>query len=708
MDEPDGAPSTATRPGIEAREREWGRRMASLGLAWLAFESLSGLSIYLLPFSVPNQWMVLAHTAVGLLFLFPALIEQARHLRVYWDRPHTPLKTMGYLASLAVVAAILSGLVLTWQSLFGRRIGYGWDLAHVIATFGAIAFLAPHIIVILIRDRGLRGREEARGLLARQGAALARAATVCAAGLAAVVVVWWAVPGEMMIDAFPADYSFAYGAERPFAPSLARTASGGAYDPRSFSGSESCGTSGCHEAIVAEWSVSAHRWSAMDPGFQRVQEEMARQNGAESTRYCGGCHDPISLFSGTKNIFTENLTGLAGYNEGVSCLACHSIRRTDVEGNANYVVAQPRRYLFELRQGTAARLARDFLIRAYPWQHAADLSKRLFKTPEYCAACHKQFIDQEVNNVGWVQLQNQYDNWRKSRWNHPGDPRRTIECRECHMPLVASEDPAAGDALDYNRSPSDGRHRSHRFVGANQLMPALLKLPGAGRQIELTEKWLRGEYEIPEIEDKWSRGPAVGLQLLGPDEAARGETIDVRAVVTSNKVGHDFPTGPLDIIQAWIELTVTDEEGRLVHASGGVDDRNFIQPGSFMFKAEPVDQYGNLIDRHNLWEMVGVRYRRSLFPGFSDTADYSFRCSGNAVADAQPTTGETSFRFRLDGARPGTLRVRARLLYRKIDQFLLNFLFGEESGLTTPITEMASVEKEIRLIEPRTGGAPGR
>ena len=79
----------------------------------------------------------------------------------------------------------------------------------------------------------------------------------------------------------------------------------------------------------------------MDPAFQRIQEEMAKQNGAESTRYCGGCHDPISLFSGTKNIFVENLTGLAGYQEGVSCLACHSIRETDVKGNANFVVAQP-------------------------------------------------------------------------------------------------------------------------------------------------------------------------------------------------------------------------------------------------------------------------------------------------------------------------------------------------------------------------------
>ena len=704
------APSSAgAPPGLAARESEWRRRLAALVLAWLAFESLSGLAIYLLPFSVPNQWMVLVHTLVGVAALLPALIYQVRHLAVYWDRPLSPIKVMGYLASAATLAAIVSGVVLTWQALIGTRISYAWDLAHVISTFALIAFTAPHVVLILLRDRALGQRSDSAGLLGAQRRALLRTAGALAAFLALAGAGWVIYPGDHLDHRFPADYSLKYGADRPFAPSLARTMDGGAYDSRLLSGSESCGTSGCHEEIAAEWRVSAHRWAAMDPGFQRIQAEMAKQNGPESTRYCGGCHDPISLFSGAKTIFNDRLTDLAGYNEGVSCLVCHSIRRTDLEGNANFVVGRPARYLFELRQGRGARLARNFLIRAYPRQHVADLSKRLFKTPEYCAACHKQFIDKEVNNVGWVQLQNQYDNWRKSRWNHPGDPRRTIECRECHMPLTASRDPASGDSLDYNRGPGDRRHRSHRFVGANQVMPALLKIPGGERQIELTEKWLRGEIDIPEIADKWTRGPAVGIELQAPAQAAPGEPIALRTVITSNKVGHDFPTGPLDIIQSWVELTVTDAAGRTVFSSGTVDDRHFIQPGAFMFKAEPVDQYGNLIDRHNLWEMVGVRYRRSLFPGFSDTAEYAFRCPGGAEMAAQPTTDERGFAFAAPPGRPGPLRVRARLLYRKIDQYLLNFMFGEDSGLTAPVTEMARAEAEIRVVPRKTArrGAVG-
>jgi hypothetical protein len=685
----------AVRAGGPGREVEWRRRFAVLTLAWLGFETVSGLAIWLLPFSVPLQWTVVVHTGLGVVFLLPVLVYLWQHLRAYWPRPGGALKWMGYLGTAATLIAVASGLVLTAQALWGGRISYAWDRAHLVSTFALLAFALPHVGVTALRDLAAAAKLGLAALRAAESQTLARAGMGSLLMAAPVALLWALLPGPQMRDTFPDDYSYSYGEERPFAPSLATTATGGAYDTRTFAGSESCGTTGCHEQIVAEWRVSAHRWSAMDPAFQRIQEEMAKQNGPESTRYCGGCHDPISLFSGTKNIFNEDLTNLAGYQEGVSCLSCHSVRKTDLKGNAHYVIARPERYLFETEEGDGARRVRDFLIRAYPWQHNADLSKRLFKTPEYCAACHKQFIDKEVNNVGWVQLQNQYDNWRKSRWNHPGDATRTIECRECHMPLVESSDPAAGDPSDYNRTADDGRHRSHRFLGANGIMPLLLEIPGAEEQSALTERWLRGEHPIPEIAEKWTSGPAVGVQLELPEEAAPGETVTVRAVITSNKVGHDFPTGPLDIIQAWVELTVTNPAGQVVYASGRRDERAFIEPGTFMFKAEPVDQYGNLIDRHNLWEMVGVRYRRSLFPGFSDTAEYTFACPGSAGEGTPALTGET-FDFEATG-EAAELTVTARLLYRKVDQYLLNFMFGEESGLTMPAVEMARAEARVRV-----------
>ncbi len=673
----------------------WTQRLAFLTSGLLLFETLTGLVIYFLPFSLSTQFSVIVHTIVGVPFLVPMGVYLYRHWLSYRTYGMNHYKASGYAALAALLVCCVSGLVLTYQAIFALRISYLWDSAHLISTFAIMAFAAPHVFLLIARECQRPGESSEKGAVAEFGR---KSLWTSAGGILVVILGLLFYQPEPLNDSFPADYNFKYGEDRPFAPSLAKTETGGAYDQRSLSGSFSCGSSQCHEEITKEWSISAHRWSAMDAAFQTVQEVMAKQNGAESTRYCGGCHDPISLFSGTKNIFTEELTSLSGYQEGVSCLACHGVGETDLKGNANYIMQQIPRYAFELEEGPTAKFISDFLIRAYPRHHVDTLAKRLFKTPEYCAACHKQFIDKEVNEVGWVQLQNQFDNWRKSHWNKPGEPEKTVECRECHMPLVDSKDPAAGDDLDYNRTLDDGKHRSHRFVAANQLMPALLKLEGAEKQIELTKKWLRGEYKIPEIADKWKDGPAVPIELEVAQQIAPGEQVNVRVNITSNKVGHDFPTGPLDIIQSWVELEVRDDADNLVYHSGTVDERNFIEPGSFIFKAEAVDQYGNLIDKHNLWEMVGVRYRRSLFPGSADAAEYAFPCPSTINGGERKPLEKEDFAFKTSPQANGKLHIRARLRYRKIDQYLLNFLYGEDTKLTSPITDLSEDEAVISVV----------
>ncbi|MEJ2342792.1 MAG: multiheme c-type cytochrome, partial [Gemmatimonadales bacterium] len=654
--------------------------------------------------------MVLLHTAIGLVFLVPFAWYQIRHWRLYQPRRMSHVKLTGYFAMGATIVAIVSGLVLTWQAVFQTRISYGWDLMHIVATFALIASVLPHVVVLIVRaSRPENGALTAPILAGAKRFGMGTLIVAAPLFVVAALLAWAYEPPEL-VNELPADYSYVYGPDRPFAPSLARTSTGDAFDARSLGGSESCGTSGCHEEILREWQVSAHRYSAMDVAFQTVQTVMAEQNGAESTRYCGGCHDPISLFSGAKNVFNDDLTGLVGYQEGVSCIVCHAIRETDVKGNANYVIDRPDRYMFELDEGETPRFFRDFLIRSYPRYHIETLQHRLFKSPEFCAACHKQFIDEEINQVGWVQLQNQYDNWRTSRWNEPGDPETTIECRECHMPLADSGDPASGDEADYNRTANDGRHRSHRFLAANQFMPLALQLEGAEEHVELTERWLQGRLDIPEIAHKWRSGPAVPLELVVPDTVEAGEEVNLQAVITNNKVGHDFPTGPLDIIQAWVEIVVTDQDGNVVFESGHRDAQHFIEPGSFIFKAEPVDQYGKLIDRHNLWEMVGVRYRRALFPGFSDRAEFAFSCPASMIAPQEGVGAGASdpvaeaaapldqqVEFTVPPGRITSLHVSAKLMYRKADQFLLNFLFGEDSGITAPVTVMSADEKTIQV-----------
>ncbi len=663
--------------------------LARVAGAFLLFELISGLAVTFGPFHPAIEWGLLLHTVIGVAALAPVVWYFARHWRDYASQAASDVLLLGYAGLAALAVCAVSGAVVTVQALAGVKTTPLWRYAHLVSALMALAAGTPHIVLAWLRRRDTAFAGGAAGWL-RYGA------MASAAGVAVMAALTFGYPGTKYHNQFPAGYNFVFGRARPFAPSLARTATNGAFDARTLAGSASCGSSGCHTQIYDEWKTSAHRYSAMDTIFQGIQTVMAKQNGPESTRYCGGCHDPISLFSGTKNILAANLTALEGYNEGISCLACHSIQKTDIRGNANYTVTQPREYLWQWSaEGSAGAVARNFLIRSWPAEHDR-LSKRMYKKPEYCAACHKQFIDQEVNRVGWVQLQNQYDNWAASHWNHKGDARRTVECRECHMPLVDSTDPAAGDATDYNRSADDHKHRSHRFLAANNFMPALLHLPGWEKQVALTNAWLGGKIDVPEIRSKWAEGPVVTIRIDAPASVAAGATIPVRVILTSNKVGHDYPTGPLDMIQSWVTLRVQDEQGRTVFESGERDAKNFLKPGTFLFKAEPVDQYGNLIDRHNLWEMVGVRYRRSLFPGYSDTVEYNVMCpSGGPEAPVRGVPGER--RYEVRASQRGRYRIEAVLEYRKIDQFLLNYVLGAKAGLTAPVADIARAEAAVAV-----------
>lgn len=186
------------------------------------------------------------------------------------------------------------------------------------------------------------------------------------------------------------------------------------------------------------------------------------------------------------------------------------------------------------------------------------------------------------------------------------------------------------------------------------------------------------------------------LELIAPESVAPGDDVRLKALVASNKVGHDFPTGPLDIIQSWVAVEVVDGAGKKVFSSGEVDPNGFVQEGAFMFKAEGVDKAGNLIDRHNLWEMVGARFRRSLFPGFTDSADFEFACP-SALARVAPLQPETEAAFKAPTDGDGALRVSARVRYRKVDQALLNFV-SPNKRLEAPITDMAHATATIRVV----------
>src|SRR5439155_22086822 len=131
-------------------------------------------------------------------------------------------------------------------------------------------------------------------------------------------------------------------------------------------------------------------------------------------------------------------------------------------------ISHPRlRELARSRNPFVRRLDR-FLTFMDPEPHRKTFMKPFMRrdSAEFCSACHKVHLDVPVNSYRWFRGFNDYDNWQASGVSGEGArsfyyPPKPQRCADCHMPLVASRDPAA----------KDGKVRSHRFAAANTALP---------------------------------------------------------------------------------------------------------------------------------------------------------------------------------------------------------------------------------------------
>lgn len=709
----DAAPASAEEHGIRAATgaerslRGWRSGLAITVSTLLLLLGLTGLWIYLGPFSVAGQLQVILHSVLGLALVLPYAVYQWRHWQTWRDQRLTAELVLGYALLVDVVTSLLTGLWLTWQAAFGLRIGSLADLVHLVTGIAALVLIVGHVWLAYRRRRPVGGRDGA--LIAAQrryGVGIALGLVLTAAGIGAGAAALrpapstFDVPEDYALPSYEQNYDIYKG--NPFAPTFARTDDLRLIQPEVLAGSASCGSAGCHEQILEEWQPNAHRFAAMNPPFKAVQQLFADNREASETRYCAGCHDPISLFAGAKDPANPGLSA-PGVEEGISCAACHSISKVDERGNADYVLTAPRKYLGEQAVGTAPKALSDFLIRAWPRQHLADYDRNILRTPEFCGACHKQFIPEALNRFGDVDSQNQYDPWKSSPW-HTDDPETDLSCRDCHMRLVdGSTDPGAGEGGDARRTTSDGQHRHHGFIGTNAFMPRLLKLEQWEEQERLTEQWVRGETVLPEIADVWPKGPVASVDILAPASVPAGGELSLRVAATNRKAGHTFITGPLDFIRSWIHLTVEDADGRRLAEYGSInpvsrdiDDApgqphvlgNKSDQGTLVLESLPVGEDGEVLRRHELWMMAGGTGKRLIFPHYADAQLYRIP----VPADAK-----------------GPLKVKAELNYRRYRQEFLNLVvpeMEEERGVYQPTITQSVDEATVDLSAAEAAAAP--
>ncbi|MDP6377649.1 MAG: multiheme c-type cytochrome [Pseudomonadales bacterium] len=601
------------------------------------------------------QWMFFSHLVLGGALLVFAVL----HVLLRWLGKRT---SRGFRWSFWVlVAGAASGYTLIFASadgLVGRTTLY--TLHVVLPVFGVLWYAAGSHVVF--RARVVLG-----------------VVTLLAVVLVSAVIVWPTAPVPEI-------------AHQPFAPALTKTASGGLIDADALMRDEFCGD--CHVDVHAQWQYSAHRFSSFNnPAYRFTvrntrRKLLARDGNEQGVRLCAGCHDPVALVSGAFDdpFFDDEQHPSA--HAGITCLTCHGIERLGSHrGNADYVLGVPRGYPFSESDSGLALAINRLLIRANPDLHKATLLRPLHRSAEFCGACHKVHLPEELNHYRWLRGQNHYDSFRLSGVSgHSVEsfyyPEQAVRrCADCHMPLEISRDPAArlyaGEA-----QPSV---RGHLFPAANTALGALLGLPERVRMAHEEHLADALRIDIFALRESASGKVVAPLRPELPVLEPGGNYI-VEIVLRNLRVGHTFTEGTADSNQVWVEVVARDGTG-VIGQSGALRAQDqLVDDEAHFVNAYLVDRAGRRIDRRNAEDTYVKLYDHQLPPGAADVVAYRLRVPEDVA---------------------GEVRIRARIRYRKFDARFLA-LFSDLSVRKLPIATIASDELVLPVRrEPAASTPPG-
>ena len=459
------------------------------------------------------------------------------------------------------------------------------------------------------------------------------------------------------------------GPTSPFFPSSATTTTGDVIPSDFFLTSETCGR--CHRDIYDQWNSSVHHFSSFNNQWYRKSiEYMQDVVGTEPSKWCAGCHDHAVFFNGQFDRPIRDQINTPEAQAGLGCTSCHSIVHVgSTMGQGDFVIEYPPLHDLAASDNPVLSWTHDLLVSVAPEPHRRTFLKPFHReqSEAFCSTCHKVHLDTPVNDYRWVRGFNAYDNWQASGVSGEGArsfyyPPQAQTCNDCHMPRVASDDPAA----------KDGYVRSHRFAAANTAIPFV---NGDTEQLQAVQEFLQAGQvsvdifgisrteettppneqpltanNIPTIASTFGIGeesPALGIrgvtttgpvaEMFAPLDVTpvavrRGESIRVEVVVRTRNVGHFFPGGTVDAFDVWVEFEAFDDQGRILLHNGSVDDggRGPVDPNAHFYRSRQIDAHGNVINKRNAWMTRSVAYVRLIPPGAADTIHYRLRVPEDA------------------------------------------------------------------------------
>ena len=464
------------------------------------------------------------------------------------------------------------------------------------------------------------------------------------------------------------DYSTRFGASSPFLPSQAKSESGDFIQVGAFPTAEYCGK--CHEDAHKQWRESAHANSFREPFYVKNVNLLIDGKGIEFSRHCEGCHNPIALFSGALTKGSKIDRGFD--NDGITCSVCHSIVKVQsTSGTGSYVMGAPAVMVKADGTRIPGEVSEDEIL-ANPELHSKAVMQDFYKTPEFCAVCHKAAVPRQLNDYKWQRAFTVYDEWQQSSWSRenplPFYRKDTVStCQTCHMkPVDAPNDYGA----------TNGKIASHRWLGANTAIP---KFYAFDPQLQQTIGFLQDDNLGIDLfaavdNDKQLEIAPLGRVAL---DLRPGENVTLAVVIQNKKIGHSLVPEQRDFYESWVEFEVKDSAGRSLTHSGYLEPIGDLESGAHSYTNRLISKEGKWLDLHQVWETHTKPYDNTIMPGSSDLVRYQFTIPKDAKFPLSVTT---------------------KVNYRRFRQAFQNFVLGTAQNY--PIALLGSKTVQLQLSNP--------
>ncbi len=493
---------------------------------------------------------------------------------------------------------------------------------------------------------------------------------------AAAPAPWAAVPPTEYHKHIAGRYNYAFGKDTPFLPSNANTWNGQFLSPKNVLTAQYCGH--CHQESMHQWRQSAHSNSFRSPWYVKNVNALIEEKGVQFSRHCESCHNPVALLSGD---LSQGMPKKRPFDEeGITCSVCHSIEKTTTVGTGSYTLGQPAVMVDEKGERIAG-IVPDGEILAHLDRHSKAVMNPILHTSEFCAACHKAAIPKTLDDYKWLRAMTPYDEWQLASFTRqsplPFYRKDTVSnCQTCHMVREALPETSRDSGA------KDGKLVSHRWLGANTLLPQYFKFD---EQMEKTVAFLKNgvfNVDIFALEKENAAATSSDSVLIAPlgltsFSVAAGEALTADVVIQNKGAAHSHVPEQRDFYESWVNFTVKDESGKTLTESGFLKPDGYLDPSAHSFTNRIINDKGEFNDRHQIWHNRVLAYNNTIQSGRSQLVRY---------------------RFRLPKDLTGSFSITATVKYRRFNQRFIDYAMNAQH-YPEPVVDMAGQTRTFQVGE---------